>query len=61
MAPKKSTTINLKTLHRKKMHDGKEVEPVKVFPGNKMCARYKGEDHSLVIDSQGNPIAYKSL
>ena len=42
------------------MYDGKEVEPVKVFPGNKMVARYK-DNQELVVDQSGKTVSYKSL
>ena len=42
------------------MYDGKEVEPVKVFPGNKMVARYK-DNQELVLDPTGKTVSFKSL
>ena len=47
-------------IHAKKMYDGKEVEPVKVFPGNKMVARFK-DNQELVLDPTGKTVSFKSL
>ena len=60
MASKKPIQSIIKQIHAKKMYDGKEVEPVKVFPGNKMVARYK-DNQELVLDQAGKTVAYKSL
>ena len=60
MAPKKPIQSSIKQIHTNKMYDGKEVEPVKVFPGNKMVARYK-DNQELVVDQAGKTVSYKSL
>ena len=60
MASKRPTLPCIKQIHEKKMYDGKEVEPVKVFPGNKMVARYK-DNQELVLDQQGKTVSFKSL
>ena len=60
MASKKPIQSSIKQIQSKKMYDGKEVEPVKVFPGNKMVARYK-ENQELVLDPTGKTVSFKSL
>jgi len=45
----------------KKMHDNREIVPVKLMPGGTIAARYKDDEFSVIRDRQERPIPYKNL
>jgi len=45
----------------KKMHDNREIVPVKLMPGGTIAARYKDDEFSVIRDRDNRPIPYKNL
>ena len=45
----------------KKMHDNREIVPVKLMPGGTIAARYKDDEFSVIRDRLERPIPYKNL
>jgi len=45
----------------KKMHDNREIVPVKLMPGGTIAARYKDDEFSVICDRDNRPIPYKNL
>ena len=45
----------------KKMHDNREIVPVKLMPGGTIAARYKDDEFSVIRDRDQRPIPYKNL
>ena len=43
----------------KKTHRDREIVPVKLMPGGMIAARYKDDEFSVIMDSQGRPIPFK--
>ena len=45
----------------KKMHDNREIVPVKLMPGGVIAARYKDDEFSVIRDRADRPIPFKNL
>ena len=45
----------------KKLHDNREIVPVKLMPGGVIAARYKDDEFSVIRDRLERPIPYKNL
>lgn len=45
----------------KKLHDNREIVPVKLMPGGVIAARYKDDEFSVIVDRANRPIPYKNL
>ena len=60
MAGSRNNIAN-KGSHHKKMHDHREIVPVKLMPGGIIAARYKDDEFSVIRDRQERPIPYKNL
>jgi hypothetical protein len=50
-----------KQTHFKKFHEGREIVPVKLMPGNRMGGRYKDDEFSIIRDDSGRAIPYSQL
>jgi len=60
MAGSKNNSSNKQT-QLKKFHQGREIVPVRIMPRNRMVARYKDDEFSIICDAQGRPIPYGEL
>ncbi len=43
----------------KKFHQDREIVPIKMMPGGTIAARYKDDEFSVILKSQGRPIPFK--
>ena len=60
MAGSKNNSSNKQTPNRK-FHEGREIVPVRIMPRNRMVARYKDDEFSIIRDAQGRAIPYGEL
>ena len=60
MAGSRNNIKNKGSVH-KKLHDNREIVPVKLMPGGTIAARYKDDEFSVIVDRQNKPIPYKNL
>lgn len=61
MAPKSKNARSKSTGWPYKYHNDREILPVKLQPSNRMAARYRDDEFSVIVDQLGNPIPYGSL
>ena len=61
MAPKSKNARSKSTGWSYKYHNAREIQPVRLQPGNRMVARYRDDEFSVICDAQGQPIPYGRL